>query len=199
MGFTFVFGTYHICPILSQAYGTLTLNNAHHLSSSDQINSFNLILRQIFILCVCVCDFRICLSCLFIQQVSPANSSGPSPSRSFKAVNGSPSQIAHMRSQLPQRPVSSIVSTQQSSASVGSRDPTRRQSIPSGRPSQVLPPENGPQPPRSSDGPKMVQFKKKKITFINFICAHTVSGKLRNVSLIFLFGLIDKVNRSFGM
>jgi len=94
----------------------------------------------------------------FIQQISPASSSGPSPSRSFKAVNGSPSQLGHLRSQLPQRPVSSIVSTQQSSvaAAGGIRDPTRRQSIPSGRPSQTLLPENGPQPPRSSEGPKMV-------------------------------------------
>jgi len=42
--------------------------------------------------------------------------------------------------------------------SSGSRDPTRRQSIPSGahsRPPQIIP-ENGPQPPmKGSEGPKM--------------------------------------------
>lgn len=94
-----------------------------------------------------------------LQQVSPAGSNNPSPSRSFKAVNGSPGQLGGSRSQSGiQRPVSSIVSLQQSIPS-GSRDPTRRQSIPSGahpRPPQIIP-ENGPQPAmRSSEGPKMV-------------------------------------------
>ena len=94
-----------------------------------------------------------------LQQVSPANSGGPSPSRSFKAVNGSPGQLGSSRSQSGvQRPVSSFVSSQQPTPS-GNRDPTRRQSIPSGvhsRPPQIVP-ENGPQQQiRSPDGPKMV-------------------------------------------
>ena len=93
------------------------------------------------------------------QQVSPAGSNNPSPSRSFKAINGSPGQMGGSRSQsVIQRPVSTIVSSQQS-VPTGSRDPTRRQSIPSGahsRPPQIIP-ENGPQPvAKGSEGPKMV-------------------------------------------
>ena len=94
-----------------------------------------------------------------LQQVSPANSSGPSPSRSFKAVNGSPGQLGGSRSQSGiQRPVSSFVSSQQATPS-GNRDPTRRQSIPNAALPRApqLAPENGPQQAiRSSDGPKMV-------------------------------------------
>ncbi|XP_065888960.1 serine/threonine-protein kinase mig-15-like isoform X2 [Dysidea avara] len=116
------------------------------------------------------------------QVVSPASSTGPSPSRSFKAVNGSPSQLGHLRSQLPQRPVSSIVSTQSAAAAVsGSRDPTRRQSIPSSRPPPVLLPENGPQPPRSSEGPKMSpEIRKYKRKFNGEI----LCGALWGVNLL---------------
>ena len=110
-----------------------------------------------------------------LQQVSPAGSNNPSPSRSFKAVNGSPGQLGGSRSQSGiQRPVSSIVSSQQSTPS-GSRDPTRRQSIPSGahpRPPQIIP-ENGPQPAmRSSEGPKMVHLM--CYAYIMTMCCHVL-------------------------
>ena len=122
-------------------------------------------------LCANLLEYKVLIMfvCVLLQQVSPASSSGPSPSRSFKAVNGSPGQIGGSRSQsVIQRPVSSIVSSQQPTP--GSRDPTRRQSIPSGahpRPPQIIP-ENGPQQAmRSSDGPKMVCITLYVVLFVS--------------------------------